>query len=137
MQGQNDRPVDEDPTTNEVLWDNLSDIYDVTTFKGAIRATLKAIKVNYPSAPVILLVDTNDDAKDAAIEACALQFKVQCLKLYECAGIPSGRGDTINLAADMIAAGKTPYYTDTLHESVEGHKMLGGIVAGEMAKWLW
>ena len=38
---------------------------------------------------------------------------------------------------DIYESDNDNYYSDNLHESVAGQKVLGKIVAGEMSKYLW
>lgn len=130
--GTNDRPVDANPGTNEVLWES-GDLYDINTFKGSIRATLRYLKLNFQMVPVVILVDcgganpTANAAKNAAIIELATAWRFPVLKLYEQSLTPH----------DFDGSLTVPYYTDGLHESVYGHKVLGRVVAGEMARYLW
>lgn len=115
--------------------DNSQDKYDVTTFKGAIRQTIKNIKTQAPYCTIIFLVEDCEPAVDGGqtkkdmIEEICREHKIPTLNLSECA--MTGR------ASDEYMEQKYHCYTDSLHESVYGQKMEARAIAGEMAKYLW
>lgn len=114
--------------------DNLENKYDTSTFKGAVRQTIKNIQLQCPSATIIFLVeedeayDKGQSKKDMIEEICKLH-KIPVLNLTRC----SMTGTECN----EYLAQKYQNYTDGLHESVIGHKHMARAVAGEMSKYLW
>lgn len=127
--------------------DNLDDKYDVTTFKGAVRQTIKNIKLRCPFAVIIFLVETREglngestaglvkttfdggqNLKDMIVEI-AEQHKIPVLDLNTCA--MTGR------ESDEYMEDAYKPFSDSLHESAYGQRFLSMAVAGEMAKYLW
>ena len=129
--GTNDRVVESNPTDAQVLVDNAENLFDITTFKGSIRATIKYIRLIAPYTPILFLVDTMDSQKDKWIEEVAKELNCEAIPLYKKKNICKLFND------ELYESGLDNYYSDGLHESVAGQKVLGKIVAGEMSKYLW
>ena len=114
--------------------DNPENEFDTTTFKGAVRQTIKNIQLQCPNATIIFLVDEDSaedggqTKKDMIEEICKLH-KIPTLNLTRCAMT----GTACNAYVDK----KYQNYTDGVHESVIGHKRMAKAVAGEMSKYLW
>ena len=129
--GTNDQVVESNPTSAQVLVDNTEDLFDITTFKGSIRATIKYIRLIAPYTPILFLVDTMNSQKDKWIEEVAEELNCEAIPLYKKKNICKLFND------ELYELGLDNYYSDNLHESVAGQKVLGKIVAGEMSKYLW
>lgn len=147
-------PTNERGTSDYFVDDSIR--YDVTTFRGAVRQTIKNIKTRCPKAIIIMIVedsqlspdkdhtgtpyqygstsgmslsyDGGPSVKDMIIEI-AREYRLPILNLSECA--MTGKG------ADKYLNKEYQPFTDNLHESDFGNEMMARAIAGEMAKYLW
>ena len=128
--GVNDRPsLCPNRAAGEVAWGTLGD-FEETTFYGAIGFTLKALRLKYPYIPILVLIDTGNREKDEALQAAAEYFRMPALRLDKMGMNPPWLGE------ELRAQGKAPYYSDLLHPSREGHRMIARAVLGEMKKYI-
>lgn len=136
--GANDRIIGvDDPklTTNGQKRENPDDTYDVETFMGAVRTTIKNIKIRAPYAEIIFLIEGGDVAYDGGktrsdmIREVCEEFRVAVLDVRN-------GGQDYSQVYDWLPTRYQPR-TDGLHESTYGHEMLGTLLAGEMKKYLW
>lgn len=147
-------PTNERGTSDYFVDDSIR--YDVTTFRGAVRQTIKNIKTRCPKAIIIMIVedsqlspdkdhtgtpyqygstsgmslsyDGGPSVKDMIIEI-AREYRLPILNLSECA--MTGKG------ADKYLNKEYQPFTDNLHESDFGNEMMARAIAGEIAKYLW
>lgn len=128
--GVNDRPS---PFPNraegEVAWGRLRD-FDRNTFCGAVGFTLKTLRLKYPYIPILVLIDTGSGEKDDALQEAAEWFRVPAIRLDKMGMNPQWLGE------ELRERGKEPYYSDRLHPSREGHRMIAQAVLGEMKKYI-
>lgn len=128
--GVNDRPrPDPNRAAGEVAWGSLGD-FDRHTFCGAVGLTLKTLRLKYPYIPILVLIDTGNREKDEALQAAAEYFRMPALRLDKMGMNPQWLGE------DLRARGKEPYYSDLLHPSRAGHRMIARAVLGEMKKYI-
>lgn len=116
--------------------DNPEDLYDVTTFGGALRYSLTLLQENYPNLRIVLMSPTycalgedrdlqcyNTSYGDGGIldeyveleRQIAEEFDVEWINAYHESGIWE---DNINI-----------YMHDGLHPSTEGHVLIGNLIA--------
>ncbi len=116
--------------------DNPEDLYDVTTFGGALRYSLRLLQEKYPDLRIVLVSPTycalgeNKDKQcyntsygegsilDAYVELerqIAEEFSVEWIDAYHGSGIWE---DNMHI-----------YMHDGLHPSTEGHGMIGNMIA--------
>ena len=116
--------------------DNPEDLYDVTTFGGALRSSLSMLQSTYPDLRIIILSPTycalgeKHDAKcydtsygeggvlDEYVQAekeIAQEFGVEWIDAYHDSGIWEENADY--------------YLNDFLHLTEAGHELLGNLVA--------
>ena len=138
--GVNDRIIDADPpsltTGSSNTRDNAENKYDVLTFKGAIRQTIKNIRLIAPMA-MIVFINENDgsqgydggSSKAQMIEEVAEEYRLPVLNLCKCGVNPEQDIEYLDT--------KYQSRTDTLHESTVGHDFLARAVGGEIKKYLW
>lgn len=119
-----------------VVLDNPEDLYDVTTFGGALRHSLKLLKEAYPDmrivvmSPIYCALGENQDKPsystrygeggylDEYVELekeIAEEFQVEWLDAYHQSGIWEENA--------------TEYLFDSLHLNREGHERLGNLLA--------
>lgn len=153
----NERGTDNHYTFDTEKYNSIEEArYDVYTFKGAIRQTIKNIKTRCPNAIIIFLVDervvspdvydTNhfnyssgsmcwgeaydggESIKDMIESVCAT-YHIPVLNIARC----SMTGKAFD---DFVDDYHKPF-KDNLHESAFGNEMLARAVAGEMSRYLW
>lgn len=116
--------------------DNPGDLYDVTTFGGALRYSLRILKEKYPQLRIVLVSPTycalgeNFDKKcyntsyreggilDEYVELegqIAQEFDVEWINAYRESGIWENNMDI--------------YLTDALHPNTDGHVLIGNLIA--------
>lgn len=150
------KPSCERGTDNYFVDDSIK--YDVTTFKGAIRQTIKNIKTRCPNAIIIFIVDETLKSPDKnssgsnfyygtasawstaydggesikdMIESVCKTYHIPVLNIAKCS--MTGRAFD-----DIMDEDHQPFApNDSLHESAFGNEMIARAVAGEMAKYLW
>jgi len=163
--GTNDRvvgvvPAALNPTNERGTMDyyaSTADKYDVTTFRGAVRQTIKNIKLRCPTATIIFLVnpllqspdgDPQGNAKYTYNGSAAWQTAVdggasladmirEVAETYAIPVLDITKVAMTGRAGDEYLASDYQPFADGLHESDFGNAMLARAVAGEMAKYLW
>lgn len=121
--------------------DNKDDLYDVTTFGGALRYSLKLLKERYPKLRIVLLSPTYCALGENQANKCyntrygeggyldeyvalekeiAREFEVEWLDAYHDLGIWEEN------AAE--------YLSDFLHLNAKGHRLMGDFVADYLKK---
>lgn len=119
-----------------ILLDNPNDLYDVTTFGGALRQSLKLLKENYPEMRIVVMSPIYCELGEKGDRPCyntkygeggyldeyvelerqiAQEFQVEWINAYRECGIWEENADR--------------YLVDNLHLNVEGHKLLGEFLA--------
>ncbi len=116
--------------------DNPKDLYDVTTFGGALRKSLKLLKETYPDMRIVVMSPIYCSLGEKKDKPCystkfgnggyldeyvelerqiAEELQVEWLNAYEESGIWEDNADK--------------YLVDSLHLNPEGHKFLGEFLA--------
>ena len=116
--------------------DNPKDMYDVTTFGGALRYSLRIIKEKYPQLRIVLVSPTycalganykqqcyNTSYLEGGIldeyveleKQIAQEYGVEWIDAYHESGIWEDNMDT--------------YLIDALHPNTEGHVLIGNLIA--------
>ncbi len=121
---------------NGKILDNPDDLYDVTTFGGALRRSLKLLKKSYPDLRIVLMSPIYCEFGDAGEQKCyntkigngryldeyvalekeiAQEFEVEWIDAYHGSGI--------------WAENAEQYIPDGLHLNTDGHKKIADFLA--------